>query len=272
MIQILTNSANTYISKSRSKILHCLRGLAGSIFFLGILLLATLAPRQYASAATVITDGANMLTTEEAEQIRTYCDSILDQYDTSIYIVTSNKIGRQDDFEGYMEQIGNASDAPEDMVLLFISTKKNGHVYQIFGYGKAETYMTYDRCNKVMDRMQNDLTDKNYFSALESFCMEVRSYMGKDPKFDSFIFQAIPQFIFSLLLSVLIIFLMVRNTAGKNTTTAQTYIDANHSHLLGRMEHFTHMTVSRIKKSSNSGGKGSSGGGRSHSSGKSHSF
>lgn len=133
--------------------------------------------------------------------------------------------------------------------------------------------MTYDRCNKVMDRMQGDLKEKDYFLALETFCKEVRSYMGRDPKFDNIIFRALPQLIFSLLLSMLIIFFLVRNTSGRNTTTVQTYIDQDNSRLLGRIDHFTHMTVSRVKKSNNnSGGNGGGGGGRSHSSGSSHSF
>lgn len=94
------------------------------ILVIGLFFLSFLLFGQRANAATVITDGANLLTAKEAEQIRSQCESILTQYDTSIYIVTSNKIGGQDDFEGYMEKIGNAADAPKNMILLFISTKK----------------------------------------------------------------------------------------------------------------------------------------------------
>lgn len=260
----------SYIKKSTD--FAC--ALAKHLCLIVLILLFTLSFGRYASAATVITDLANLLTAEETEQIRTYCDSILQRYETSVYIVTSDKIGSQNDFEGYMEQIGNADDAPEDMVLLFVSTKKNGHVYQIFGYGKAETYMTYDRCNKVMDRMQNDLKNKEYFSALETFCMQVLFYLDRHPRFDSFIFQAVPQLIFSLILSIVIVLLMAGNIAGKSTVSARNYIDNGHSRLLGHIDHFTHMTVHRVKKSSSSGGHsgGGGGGGRSHSSGSPHSF
>lgn len=269
---------NTYVypsnTDSQSKNRSVASRLLRQMFLLALVLFFVFLGSQKADAATVITDGANMLTAKESEQIRSQCESILTQYDTSIYIVTSDKIGKQDDFEGYMEKIGNADDAPENMILLFVSTKKDGRVYQIFGYGKAEVFMTHDRCNKVMDRMQGDLKDGEYFSALETFCKETRSYMGRDPKFDSLIFQALPQLIVSLLLSILIIFLMVRSSTGRNTTTVQTYIDQNHSRLLGRIDHFTHMTVSRVKKSRDSDNRGGSsgGGGRSHSSGDSHSF
>lgn len=243
------------------------------LLLFSILLLACLSIGQYAGAKTVISDNAHLLTTEEAELIRERCDTILDRYDTSVYIVTSDSIGKHDSYESYMEQIGNAEDAPENMVLLFISTKEKGHVYQIYGYGIAETQLNEKRCNKVMDHMQRDLTQGNYYDALDTFCIEVLGYMGRNPKLDFFLFQSIPQLILCLLLSLLIIFLMLRSTKGKNTTTVRTYLDAENSKLLGRMDHFRHMSVTRVKKpdtQSHSGG--GSGSGRSHSSGKPHSF
>lgn len=241
-------------------------------FMLGLLLLLTLTFGKQASAKTVISDSASMLTSGETETLRKYCDNILEQYDTSIYIVTSDTIGMNDNFEGYMEQIGNAADAPEDMVLLFVSIKEGGRVYQIFGYGKAETYLTHERCNKIMDHMQKDLSNKEYLSALTTFCEETQRYLGCHPRFDSFIFLALPQFGISLLLSILVIFLMLHSSTGRNSTTVNNYIDNSHSRLLGHIDHFTHMSVSRVKRSSNSSSSGGGGGGRSHSSGTPHSF
>lgn len=243
------------------------------IFLFGLVLLITLAFSHSASAQSVIADNAKILTSEETENIMEYCKSIDKLYNTSMYIITSDQIGMHDDFEGYMEGIGNAADAPENMVLLFISVKEGGHVYQIFGYGKAETFMNDDRCNAVMDFMYNDLKNKQYYDAIKTFCEEVQRYLGKDPRFDSIVFHPIAHLVFALLLSGIIIFCMVRNSTGRNTTTVATYIDRNRSRLLGRIDHFTHMTVKRVKKSdSNSSRGGRSGGGRSHSSGRARSF
>lgn len=230
---------------------------------------------QTACAKSVVSDTAKILTGEESEELLEYCNTIDRLYDTSIYIVTSDTIGMNDDFTGYMERIGSAEDAPENLVLLFVSVKENGHVYQIFGYGKAEHFMDNSRCNKVMDLMQNDLSNAEYFNALKTFCEEVQRYMGKDPRFDSFLYHPLFHLAAALLLSIIIIFCMVRNSTGRNTTTVSTYIDKNHSRLLGRIDHFTHMTVKRVKISDSSSGGGHSGGGggsRSHSSGNARSF
>lgn len=251
-----------------------IRNYAKPFLLFGLLLLLTLAfgvPAN-ARAASVITDTAKILTLEETQELIKNCKIIEQQSDTSVFIVTSDTIGMHDDFEGYMESIGNDTTAPENLVLLFVSVKEGDRVFQIFGYGKAETFMNADRCNAVMDLMQNDMSNGNYFRAFRTFCEEVQLYMGKDPRFDSLIFHPLVHLIAALLLSALIIFCMVHSNIGKNTTTVKTYIDNSHSRLLGRIDHFTHMTVKRVKKSSSGGSGGRSGGGRSHSSGRARSF
>jgi len=236
------------------------------------LLFSCLFMKQYACAKTIISDNAHILTAEEVEQVHSSCDSILEHHNTSVYILTSDSIGANDNYEEYMEQVGNDSKSPKNLVLLFISTKKKGRVYQIYGYGTAETRLNHDRCNKVMDRMQRNMKNGNYYEALNTFCNEVDIYLGRDPKLDSFLFRSIPQLIFSLAISLFIILPMVRRTAGKNTTTARTYIDANHSRLLGRIDHFRYMNVHRVKKADTNHHGNKSGGGQSHSSGTPHSF
>lgn len=252
---------------------HLAKKAAIYLFLPVILLFSCLFAGQYASAKTVISDNAHMLTAEETELIQSSCNSILERHNTSIYILTSDSIGKNDDYEEYMEQIGNDSKSPENLVLLFISTKEKERIYQIYGYGTAETQLNHERCNKVMDHMQRNLKKGNYYEALNIFCNEVDTYLGRNPKLDSFLFQSIPQLIFSLVISLLIILPMIRKTAGKNTTTVRTYIDEKHSRLLGRIDHFRYMNVHRVKKAdTNNHGNKSSSSGQSHSSGTPHSF
>jgi len=224
-----------------------------------------------AEAKTVISDGAHLFTAEETEQIRQYCDTILENHQTSVYVMTSEKIGSRDDYKGYMDKIGQAEESPENLVLLFISKKKGGHVYQIYGYGKAKERMGYERCNKVMDHMQGDLKKGNYYDAMYTFYKEVSACLGQNPKLDSFVYQSVPQLIFCFLLSTLIIFLMARGQAGKGTVAAQRYIEANRSRLLGRIDHFSYMETGRVKHNKKLKG-GDENGEDSHSSGEPHSF
>lgn len=215
---------------------------------LGLFLFSILAVSRNASADTVIADSANTLTTDEIQELQNYCDTILKLHDTSVYIVTSKKIGADDDYKDYMNQIKNNSDTPENMVLLFVSTKDKTPFCQILGNGKAKTYMTQDRCDTIIKRMQGNLTDKDYYSAFKTFCQESQRYMSKTPKFDNFFFHPVPQLIFSLFLSIMIIFFMARNTAGKTTADNHLRLNCQNPKLLGRIDHFSHTTVSRVKQ------------------------
>lgn len=213
-------------------------------------LLSIFTINRHASAGTVITDSANTLTAGEIAELQNYGDTIFKLHDTSIYIVTSKKIGAKDDYQGYLKQIKNSSNTPKNMVLLFVSTKSDTPFCHIMSNGKAGKYMTQSRCNTIIGHMKGSLKDKDYFSAAKTFCQETQRYMNKPPKFDNFLFHPVPQLIFCLLLSSVIIFTIVRNTAGKPSTAARTEWNCVHSELLGQKDHFSHTVVSRVKTNS----------------------
>lgn len=215
---------------------------------IGFFILMTLTFGHSASAETIIADGAGLLTTDETNQIQSSCDTILERFQTSVYIVTSSEIGKDDDYKKYMESVAQNEASPKNLILLFISTKKGKEVCQIYGYGNAKNMLDKDRCNAIRDDMNNDLSDGDYYAALDIFCDKAQEYMGKNPLLDSIIFSAIPQLIFCLILACGIVYLMIRDNSGKKPTVANPYIDSNHSMLLGKIDHFTHKTVIRAKK------------------------
>lgn len=100
-------------------------------------LFSILTVTRHASADTVITDSANTLTADEIAEIRNYCDTIFKLHETSVYIVTSKKIGASDDYKGYLNQIKNNNSTPKNMVLLFVSTKSGTPFCHIISHGKA---------------------------------------------------------------------------------------------------------------------------------------
>ena len=222
-----------------------------------------------ASAKTVIADGATLLTSDATQQIKSECDRILKTYKTSVYIWTSSRIGKGDDFEAQMEKIAQSPKVDKNLVLLFISTKKKQHVYQILGYGKAKKQLTRSRCNRIMDRMQHDLTDKEYFDALHTFCSKVETYMGTEPFLDSILFHPLFHLILSILIGGGIVLFILFKGHPHITVSAKDYIDTNHSQLLGHMDHFSHITTTRTRKTSSNS---DSGGGSDHSSGDAHTF
>lgn len=243
------------------------------IFSLLVVLFLPLLFVHPASAKTVIADGAALFSSEEINTIEASCDSIEQRYATSVYIVTSDKIGENNNYESYMDSIGNDENAPKNLVLLFISMKENQRVYNIFGYGKAEKMLTNSRLNKILDAMYADIKGGAYYEAIDTFCDETMTYMGRNPMLDSFIFSSVVQLILCLLIACGIVIFLLRRGIGKNTTTVNTYLDNQNIKILGQIDHYTHMTMTRAKKpKSSSSSHSRSSGGRSHSRGSGRSF
>lgn len=199
----------------------------------------------HCSAKTTISDGSQLLTTEETENLTTACNTITQQYDISIYIITTKKFGQNDDYASYIKKIGNSESAPKNLVILLVGTKKNDTIYQVTSYGKAKKYLTASRCRKLESNLKQRVAGGDYFDAFYDFCNDVSTALGHSPRSDAFPFRPIPQLLFSMLIAAGILFLMLRKNNSDKTVTANTYIDKKSSHLLGHLDHFLDVTVSR---------------------------
>ena len=246
------------------------------------LFLLPLSVSQKADADTIITDNAALLSSEEINQLEDTCDAVLNRYQTSVYIITSSDIGEKNDYEYYIKAIGEGKNAPKNLIILFISTQKKEPLYKIYGYGSAEKMLTPKRCKTITRRMRHDIESGSYYEAIDSFCDDALTYMGRNPMLDSFVFSSTVQLIFCLLLTCGILYLMLRSINPKPAaskprdsktknlqkiitrlyaivhpdtvahpepyTDAATYLDTENSQLLGRLDHFSHTTQTVIAK------------------------
>lgn len=212
---------------------------------LPLLLFCCLFFSSHCSAKTTISDGAQLLTTEETENLTTACDAIIDRYDTSVYIITSKKLGKNDDYTSYIQKIGKSKSAPKDLVILFVSTKKNAAIYHVTCYGKAKKYLTDSRCSKFEANLKQRAGGGDYFDAFYDFCNDVSNALEHSPKSDAFPLRSLPQLLFSGCAAAIILYLMLRREGTFKHVTLQTYLDKTDSHLLGHLDHFLDITVSR---------------------------
>lgn len=249
-----------------------IRNIHRYIFILSVILFSCLVPFMTANAKTLIQDDADIISDNEEEKLYNLCNSILKEYDTSIYIWTDPFISGSMNFGYKMEQFVSKQQET-DVVFLMIGMCPGDRIYEIQGYGTAQDMITDKRCAKILDYMHSDMTEGKYYSAIEKFCNKSYEYMGKSPKLDSVIFSPIIQLILCLIIGILPIAIMVYNSGGRITTNSRTYLDKNNSGVIGRFDRYTYTTVKRTpkpKQTNNSSESG--GGGTSHSSGGGRSF
>ena len=225
-------------------------------YYLGILpllLFCCLFFSSHCSARTTISDGAQLLTTEETENLTTACDAITDRYDTSVYIITSKKLGKNDDYTSYIQKIGKNKSAPKNLVILFVGTKKDAAVYNVTCYGKAKIYLTDSRCRKLESNLKQRIAGGDYFDALYDFCNDISNALGHSPRSDAFPLRSLPQLLFSMLAAATILYLMLRRNSSFKDAALHTCLNKERSHLLGHLDHFLDATVSKKAKNSSSG-------------------
>ncbi len=258
-------------------------------FSFGLIAILTVAfslfavPAEYAAAETVITDEAFLFSDEEIQELTKKCDLIYDHHQVDMYIMTRNSLPNGQYFISYMEDYADAMEVT-DAILLLINMDPAGRVYEIEGYGKAETYLNENRCGKVLDSMQSDMRSGNYFDAVMIGLDKSNKYLDAkdsplaDAVIDSPLFKSYVHILIALLIGALIVGTWVYRSGGTMSVGAFTYMNHNSSRVLARHDHYIRTTTTKRRKpESSSGGSGGGGGGissggRSHSGGGGRSF
>ncbi len=244
------------------------------IFIFSIIIISFMQAYSMAAAETIIQDDAGIITDNEERELNKLCNKILKEYNTSVYIWTDSSISGSDEF-GYMMEQFVAAYPSKDVIILMTGMHPGDRIYEVQAYGAAQDMINNKRCGKILDYMYNDMSNGNYYSAMQVFCNKSYKYMGRPPKFDSIIFSPVFQLIMCLIAGIIPVTIIAYNSGGRTTTNSHTYLDINNSKIIGSFDRYTHTTIKRTPKprnNSSSGGGGSSGGGSSHSSGGGRSF
>lgn len=210
------------------------------------ILTASLCQYSVAAAKTMISDSAGYLSREEAAQIEDTCDTILQQFNTSVFIITTEKLGKSDDYKQYLEKQANKVEPGENLVILFISTKKKDSVCYISCHGEIKNFLTKDRIKNMTRAVENRVEKEDYYEAIDIFCDDVTQGVTIKPSLDGFIFQSFPQLIFSLLLGCGVVYYLLR-TGKKQQAVLSTYLRREHAMDLGHLDHFSHKEIKVLK-------------------------
>lgn len=208
-----------------------------------------------------LNDSAGLLSASEYDDISERLISLSNKLDLQVAILTiTNSEGYtlKEHARLYLEKYNFS----EECVLLTINMDPSNREVQVRGFGKAKRYINNKRAQSITDGMVSDLKSENYYEGMLFYLDRVDYYMNHK------IAVLLPMLgcilLGSMLIASIIVFSMVHNAGGKDTTTCSTYLDTSTSKILAKRDIYTHTTTTRTKKSSSSSG-GSGGGG--HSSG-----
>lgn len=211
-----------------------------------------------------IYDEAGLLTSSELNSLEDMCAQYSEKDDIDIVILT-HKDPASVDGEIYIENF-NDNKRYLDSVILLVDMYRGDVLVQ--GYGIAQSNINSSRASSIAENVASYLRDNNSFEAFKKYILSSDNYMNYVPLY----FNPLLQLAVAVVIGALVVFIMAFNAGGKMTATGSTYLDTNHSGLIGRRDDYIRTQITRVRKpqNNNGGGKGGgiSAGGLSHSSGR----
>lgn len=247
-------------------------------------------------ASEKIYDFSNILNDDEEKKLKSVIDQFIKKYKTDVVVLT-------DDFK-YMSDLENEEftsdfydyndfgmDYNNSGIVLFRNTYSNDPYYNIYAFGEAQLYLSYDRVEATLNHFYGYLKNEDYLEGftkcvndldlyysegipktMKDYEVDENGYLKK--KYTTPWFQAIG---ISLVLTTLIMCLLVKkNKMVEKPTKANQYINHKESKITNKKDVFltsaTRTYTINTSSNSSSGGvsssKGSSGGGHSSGSGR----
>lgn len=250
---------------------------------------------KYVDSKDKIYDFSDVLTDTEEKELKSLIDEYVSKTNMDMVILTDNVPYSADSTnEDYAADFYDYNDFGIDFknysgVLLFRNTYESNPYFNVYTFGEAQLYYSYNRCENMLDYIYPDLSSHNYLNGFTKFIdrfselydsgkpSEYKNYYIDDTGHiqKKYVFPTAVALIISSIVTLIVISIMIKkNKMIKKETTANQYLDNSSIKYTKRNKNLisSHTTHYRRVESSSSGGgggfsshTGSSGGG--HSSG-----
>lgn len=210
-----------------------------------------------------IYDKAGLLSDSELNSLENMCTEYSEKDDLDIIILTHNDPNAVDG-EIYIENFNDKMQYLDSVILLVDMSRRDVIVH---GYGAVETSINPSRSQTIAEKVSTYLAEGDYSGAFKKYIISSDQYMNYVPIY----FNPLLQLGVALIIGIIVVAVMAFNAGGRITVGGGTYLDSNHSGLIGRRDDYIRTHVTRIRKPQNNGGGGGGGisaGGLSHSSGR----
>lgn len=209
-----------------------------------------------------IYDKAELLSTSQRDGLEDMCTKYSQKDNVDIIIMTHN-----DSNAVYAERyISDFYDKMlyENCVILLVDMANRDVVIE--DYGKlAKSKISSGNLNSVIEDITPYLQNGDYTAAFEKYIKSSDNYINAIPIYENtFLHIGI-----AVIIGAIAVAIMAYNAGGKMTVGGSTYMDPNHSGLIGRRDDYIRTHITRVRKPENNnsgGGGGVSAGGHSYNS------
>lgn len=243
--------------------------LLSALLFLFALLFCFPVIAKAEESVSGVKDHAGIFSAEELQKLDYFCEEILQEHQVQVVILTENGISGSRKL--FLEQYYDANQQKlGDAVLLLLNMDELDRGIEIQGYGNCEYSLSSRRIERLLDELMPYLTEGSYFDAMKKFTSMVNGYVEKGADHRPFVIRTLINLGISVIIAGACVFIMARNSSGRNRVTQSTYLDQGDSRIVDQWDRYIRTTTTKRPKPKQEGGRSSGGGGRS-SGGNSHS-
>ena len=199
-----------------------------------------------AASEARLSDSAGLLTTEESVKLSETLGRVPENYDLSVYLITTAKIGKKESTSYMKEQYQKAED--KNLIICLISTKGKKVFCTVQAFGSAKEHLTEKRLKKLASDLEKQMENKKYLGGMEFFCRDLLEKLQSPPVFDMIFFRPFFDFILCLVLTVIGMVLYLGDFSKKGEEEKISFYDAEHSILLESKDVYTHTSSKSLKQ------------------------
>lgn len=238
-------------------------------------------------ASEKIYDFADVLDDTTKQTLLNKMNAFIEKSNMDIVIVLIDKELSDDEIEDYAADFYDYNDFGLNYsyysgILLIRNVNSYNRFFNIYTFGEAQLYYTYDRCESILDDIYDDIKADRYLEGLTTYISEAEYYFeqGKvsdDQYIDDNAFvktkYKVPYLLSAIIsgtiTTITMCILVGKNKMVKKELKANTYLDRNSIKYNKQNNIFLHSHTSSYTINTDSGGSG--GGSHSGSSGMGHS-
>ena len=177
--------------------------------WLCLFLLFLFPPERASAAGARLSDSAGILSAQEFAIAEKNLNYIVERFDVSVHLMTTEKVGKKDDYKAYVKK-QRKKEKDKDLLLLLLSSKEGEELCYVKVYGNAGKNLTAKRLLRTQNAVEKELKREDYKEAVHLLSSRLLEQMGTKPVFDGILFHPFLHFLFFALLFAGILYRLLK--------------------------------------------------------------
>lgn len=211
----------------------------------------------------LLVDDAGLLSVDDSTAILTKLNEVSDDLNCDLVIMTTAGLCGEDPYyrsrDLFTENGYGRGEDNKDGVMMLISMEEGegNNIYHITPFGKCVDYFSESSLDRLCDKVESKLVDKNYNGAFNAFINETKRVIKHETSFFSLLRLVVALGIGALIALIVVGSMKAKLRSVRFQPEANNYLKPGSLNVTLAEEHFLYHTLTRTARPKNNGSGGS---------------